>query len=172
MATYGRRIHVYIFLRTDIWLMSYLLNADNRLGFQWNLNTYDFVYLLRTIQYASNQYIMDRNTRLSSYRIGVTYSDYISLLLVFGDYPLTSKRGVCWNLLESTPDRIPLIKSSHKWTRMLFIISNSKLGIRLCSQPRINLNSKSKFYDVLTRTYKYLVQHYLPNNMHSIQSKF
>ena len=27
-----------------------------------------------------------------------------------------------WNLLESTPSRIPLIKSSHKWTRMLFII--------------------------------------------------
>ena len=52
--------------------------------------------------------------------------------------------------------RIPLIKSSHKWTRMLFIISNSKLVIWLCSQPRIDLNSQSNFYDVLTRTYKYL----------------
>ena len=52
--------------------------------------------------------------------------------------------------------RIPLIKSSHKWTRMLFIISNSKLGIWICSQPRIDLNSQSNFYDVLTRPYKYL----------------
>ena len=52
--------------------------------------------------------------------------------------------------------QIPLIKSSHKWNRMLFIISNSKLGIWLCSQPRIDLNSQSKFYDVLTRPYKYL----------------
>ena len=62
----------------------------------------------------------------------------------------------CWNLLESTPARIPLIKSSHKWNQMLFIISNSKLGIWLCSQPRININSKSNFYDVLTIPYKYL----------------
>ena len=103
-----------------------------------------------------NQYIMDRNPRLSSYKIGMTYSDYISLLLVCGDYLLTLKRGVCWNLLESTPARIPLSKSSHKFTQMLFIISNSKLGIWLCSQPRIDLNSQSKFYYVLTRPYKYL----------------
>ena len=39
---------------------------------------------------------------------------------------------------------------------MLFILSNSKLGIWLCSQPRIDLNSQSNFYDVLTRPYKYL----------------
>ena len=119
-----------------------------------------------------NQYILDRNPRLSIYTIGVTYSDYISLLLVCGDCPLTSKRGVCWNLLESTPARIPLIHFSHKWTRMLFIISNSKLGIWICSQPRIDLNSQYNFYDVLTRPYKYLVQHYLPNNVHSTQSTF
>ena len=62
----------------------------------------------------------------------------------------------CWNMLESTPARIPLIKSSHKWTRILFIISNYKLGIWICSQPRIDINSQSNFYDVLTRPYKYL----------------
>ena len=133
-----------------------------------------FVYLLRTNQYVSNQYILDRNPMLSSYTIGVTYSGYISLLIACGDYPLTSKRGVYWNLLESTPARIALIKLSHKWTRMLFIISNSKLGIRLCSQPRIDLNSKSNFYDVLTRPCKYLVQHSIntlyKNTMHSSQS--
>ena len=53
-------------------------------------------------------------------------------------------------MLESTPTRIPLIKSSHKWTQMLFIISDPKLGIWLCSKARIDLNSKSKFNDVLT----------------------
>ena len=39
---------------------------------------------------------------------------------------------------------------------MLFIISNSKLGIWFCSQPRIDLNSQSNFFDVLNRPYKYL----------------
>ena len=86
----------------------------------------------------------------------MTYSDYISLLLVCGDYLLTSKMGLCWNLLESTPAIIPLIKSSHKWTQIIFIISNTKLGIRLFSHPRIDLNSQSNFYDDLTRPYKYL----------------
>ena len=100
--------------------------------------------------------IVDRNPRLSSYTIGVTYSDYISLLLVCGDCPLALKTGGCWNLLEPISDRIPLIKLSHKWTRMLFIISNPKLRIWLCNQPRIYLNSQSNFYDVLTRPYKYL----------------
>ena len=139
--------------------MSHLLTVDNRPGFQWNVDTYAFDYLLRTHQYVSNQYILDRNPRLSSYMIGVTYSDSISLLLVCGDCPLTLKTGGFWNLLESTPARIPLIKPSHKWNRMIFIISNSKLGIWICSQPRIDLNSQSNFYDVLTRPYKYLVHH-------------
>ena len=168
--------------------MSHLLTVDNRPGFQWNMDTYAFAYLLRSNKYVSNQYILDRNPKLSYYKIGMTYLDYIYFLLVCGDYPLNSERGVCWNLLESTPARIPLIKSSHKWTRMLFIISNSKLGIWLCSQPRIDLNSQSKCYDVLTRPFKYLVQHYLqqqhaintiymlvqhylPINMHWRQSK-
>ena len=91
----------------------------------------------------------------------MTYSNYISLILVCGDCPVTSKREVCWNLLESTPVRIPLIRSSHKWTQMPFIISNSKHGIRIYSQPRIDLNSQSNFYDVLTRPSKYIVQQYL-----------
>ena len=101
-------------------------------------------------------YILDRNLRLSSYRISVTYSDYISLLLVCGDCPITPKTGGRWKLLESTRAMIPLIKSSHKWTRIIFIISNSKLVIWICSQPRIDLNSQSNFYDALTRPYKYL----------------
>ena len=55
-----------------------------------------------------------------------------------------------WNMLESTPARINLIESSHIWTRIIFIISNSKLGIWLCSNPIIDLNSQSNLYDVLT----------------------
>ena len=74
--------------------------------------------------------------------------------------PLFSKHSWCiqrcWNMLESSPATIPLIKSSHKWTRILFIISNSKLGIWLFSQPRIYLNSQSNFYGVLTIPYRYL----------------
>ena len=53
-------------------------------------------------------------------------------------------------MLESTPDRIPLIELSHKWTQILFIISNSKLGIWIFSQTRIDVNTQSKLYDVLT----------------------
>ena len=108
-----------------------------------------FVYLLRSNLYVSNLYILDRNQRLSYSTIGVTYLNYISLLLVCGDCPLTSKTGGCWNLLESTPARIPLIKSSHKWTWILFIISSSKLRIWIFRQPRIDINSQSNFYDVL-----------------------
>ena len=56
--------------------------------------------------------------------IGVTYSDYIMCLLVCGDFPLTSKTGGSWNLLESSPARINLIELIHKWTRiqLLFLI--------------------------------------------------
>ena len=62
----------------------------------------------------------------------------------------------CWNLLESTPYRILLIKSSYKLTQVLIIISNSKLGIWICSQPRIYLHSQSNFYYVPSRPYIYL----------------
>ena len=113
------------------------------------MDTNAFVYLLRSNQYVSNQYILEQNLRLSSYTVGVTYSDYISLLIVCGDFPLTLNKGGYWILLESTPARIPLIKSSHKWTRMLFIISNFKIGIWICSQPIIDLNSLSNFNDVM-----------------------
>ena len=51
--------------------------------------------------------------------------------------------SLCWDFLESTQARTPLIKSSQKWTQILFNISNSKLGIWLCSHPRIYLNSQS-----------------------------
>ena len=67
-----------------------------------------------------------------------------------------SVASLCCNLLELSPVRIHLIDLSHKWNQILFIISNSKLGIWLCSQPRIDLNSQSNFYYVLTRPYKYL----------------
>ena len=136
------------------------------------MDTYDFFHLLRSNQYVSHQYILDWNPRLSFYTIGVAYSDYISLLLVCGDCPLTLKTGGCWNLLESTPDRITMIKSSQKWTRMLFTISNSKLVIWLCSQPRIDLKSQSNSYDVLTRPYKYLYNTLYNNNIKSIQYTF
>ena len=75
---------------------------------------------------------------------------YILLLLICVYLPLTSKTGWCWNLLESSPARIPLIELSHKWTWILFIIINSKLGIWVFGQPIINANSQSNLYDVLT----------------------
>ena len=59
-----------------------------------------FVYLLHSYQYVSNMYIMDRNPRLSSYMIDVTYMEYILLLLVCGDFPLTLKTVGCWNQLQ------------------------------------------------------------------------
>ena len=108
------------------------------------------LFLLRSNPYISNLYIMDRNTRLSSHTIDVTYSDYILVLLVCGYFTLTLKAGGCCNMLESTTDRIPLIKSSRKWTQILFIISNSKLGIWICSQLRICVTYQSNLYDVLT----------------------
>ena len=43
---------------------------------------------------------MYQYTRLSSHTTGVKYSDYISLLLIYGYCPLSLKTVVCWNLLE------------------------------------------------------------------------
>ena len=53
-------------------------------------------------------------------------------------------------MLESTPARIPLTNSSHKWTRILFIILNYKLVIWICNQSRIDINSQTNLYDVIT----------------------
>ena len=58
--------------------------------------------------------------------------------------------GIFWNLLESSPVRILLIELSYKWTRLIFIVSNSKLRFRNFSQPIIDANSQSNLYDVLT----------------------
>ena len=168
MATYGGIIHVNIYSRVrfkqstvatyggvsklyTIQISFYLLFCfTEKVRGTKTEQSYVTMYVRRihvyTDQYISNLCILDQNPRLSSYTIGVTYSEYISLLLVCGDFPLTLKTGGCWNLLESTPATIPLIKSSH----------NSKLGIWLCSQPRIDLSSQSKFYDVLTIPSKYL----------------
>ena len=57
------------------------------------------------------------------------------------DYSAT----VCRNLLESYPYSTSFIESSHKWTQILFIISNSKLGIWIYGQPPIDVNSQYIF---------------------------
>ena len=72
-----------------------------------------FILLFSNL-HISSLFILNQNPRLSSHTIGVMHSSYILLLLVSGYCPLTTKMGVCWNLLESTPARIPLIDSSHK----------------------------------------------------------
>ena len=59
-------------------------------------------------------YILDQNSRLPSHRIFDTYLGYISLLLVCAYLPLALKTGICWNLVESSKARIPLINLSHK----------------------------------------------------------
>ena len=149
MNTYGGRSHIYL-LQLCVWLILAYWHPWRPSTITGVIKRTAFVYLLCSNQYVSNLYILDRNPRLSSSTIGVTYSDYILLLFVCVNCPLTSKTGVCWNLPESTPARIPLIKSSHKWTQILSIIPNYKIGIWLCIQPRIDLNSQSNFYDVLT----------------------
>ena len=57
---------------------------------------------------------------------------------------------MCWGFLELFPTRITLIGLVHKWTQILFIISNYKLVMWICSQPKLHVNSQSKFYCVLT----------------------
>ena len=93
---------------------------------------------------------MDQNPRLSPHTIGVKYLDYISPIIVCGNFPLALKIGKCFNLSESTPYKILLIELSQKSTQILFIISNYKLVIWICSQSRIDVNSQSNLYDILT----------------------
>ena len=114
--------------------------------------------LLRLNSYISNLDILKENPRLLSHTINVPHFDYISLLLVFDNSQLTLKKEECWNLLESTSTWTPLFESSKKWIRILFIISNSKLGIWICSHPRIYLNSQPNLYDFLTLDHTRLFQ--------------
>ena len=111
VATYGEIIHVNIYSRVQFYqstvatyggisklytiqIRFYLLFSftDKVCGTKtekYDVDKYGGRIHVYTYQYVSNMYILDRNTRLSSYMIGVTYSDYISLLLVCGDFPLT-----------------------------------------------------------------------------------
>ena len=136
---------IYIFYSYVFSLYTVLLTsmtAENNCRYHKNESFCLFIMLNK---YVSNLYILGKNPGLSSYTIGVTYLDYILLLLLCGNCPLPSKTGGCSDLLESTQPKIPLIKSSHKWTRILFILSNSKLRIWIFSQPSIDLNSQSDF---------------------------
>ena len=60
------------------------------------------------------------------------------------------KYGRVLESVVSYPSSITLIESSHKCTRILFIIFNSKPGIWLFIQPTIDVNSQYNSYDVLT----------------------
>ena len=92
-----------------IWLMFHLFPADNRQYFQWNdfrarsrmSSKGQILFVSLSLNtYISNLYIMDQNSRLPSHTICVMYLGYMSLLLVFGNFPLISKMGGYWNLLE------------------------------------------------------------------------
>ena len=148
--TYGGRSHIYL-LRLCIWLIFYYINIHDRHSISQVSSKWHILFILLHFNtYISNMYIMNRNSRLPSHTICVTCMGYILLLLICVYLPLTSKTGWCWNLLESSPARIPLIELSHKWTWILFIILNSKAEIWICSHPTIYANSQSNFYDVLT----------------------
>ena len=91
------------FSRTDIWLMSHLLTADNRPGFQLKVDTYAFVYLLCTNQYVSISTFWNKTqgcnlTRLVwRTRIIFRFFSCVSIvhLLRRGEYV-----GICWNQLQ------------------------------------------------------------------------
>ena len=52
-------------------------------------------------------------------------------------------------MLGLSQARIPLIESSQIWSQILVIITNSKLGILVCSHPTVDLTSQCNFYDDL-----------------------
>ena len=60
-----------------------------------------FYYAQINIYQICTFFILDQNPRLSSNMIGVMYLDYISLLIVCDDLPLTLKTGggvgIYWN---------------------------------------------------------------------------
>ena len=95
-------------------------------------------------------YIQDQNTRLSPHMIGVMYLDYILLLLLCDNCSLHLNMVGFKNMLLLTISMITLIKFIQKWTGILYIISNSKLGIGLCSRPIVDVTVQSNLYDVLS----------------------
>ena len=56
-------------------------------------------------------------------------------------------------MLEYYSASIPLIELSHKWTWIIFIILNTKIGIWIFIQPTIDVNLQYNFCDVLTLQY-------------------
>ena len=68
-----------------------------------------------------------------------------------------------------------MIESRHKWTQILFIISNPKLEIYICSQPTIDVNSQSNLYNIIfldhTRLFTELHLLWSPTNLQNTYSE-
>ena len=148
--TYGIISYLY-YIQLCIWLIFCLVDIHDHQAQSWvSSKGYMLFVLLYCNSYISNLYILDQNSKLTSHMTCVLYLGYISLLLVCDNFPLTLKKVICWDLLESYPARITFIDSSHKWNQILFIILYSKLGICIFSHCTIDVNSQSNFYGVKT----------------------
>ena len=119
-----------VFLPQIMWKLHRLIQKINLLFISFLFNPY-----------ILHMYILDRNSMLPSHSIYVKFFNYILIILICVNFPLNSKMKRCWDLLESSPSRIPLIGFSHKWTWILFIISKYKLVIWFFSQTIVDVIS-------------------------------
>ena len=119
MDMYGVISQIFI-LQLFIWLISFSLTAMTSEHNHMCCRKHRFCFLFLSNPYILNMYIIGLNSRLQSQTIYVTYLDYIFPLLLCVNFPLAFKMGRFWNILESSPAKIPLIELSHKRTRILF----------------------------------------------------
>ena len=150
---YGRRSHLY-FLQLWIWLLfsiskKWLLRKITGV----TKETICVFFIMFESIYRRSVHLRE-NSRIPSHTIYVPYLGYSLLLNACGNCRLTLKTLGFWNLLESSPSRIPSIKCSQKIDSnpiYYFIFQTWEMDFR---HSKIDLNTTRMLWYSNCITYK------------------
>ena len=131
---YCKRSHLYL-LQLCTWIIFCLFDIHDRLAHSWVSSKGHILFiLLCSNPYISNLYILDQNPRLLSHTIGVTYSDYILLLLICEYFRLLQIRedvGICCNKIHAGFPWLSRVTNELEYY-LLFQIPNLEPGFAAC----------------------------------------
>ena len=133
MDNYGGISHIYL-LHLCIWIICCFIDCHDGRAKSRVSSKGHILFIFITFKY-----IHLKSVHYGPKPKAIISHDWCDVLgLYFSSYGMWKSSTyfedkIIWNLLESTPARISLIDLSHKWTRILFMISNSKFGIWICS---------------------------------------
>ena len=155
---YGRRSHIYliqlwsfifILFLWQPWCPSTITSVIKRTAFVYFV-MFKFIYL-KSGHYGTKSKAIVSHAWSAVLGLYFTSSGIWQFSIYFEEGRMLESVGIKFN-------QITLIKSSHKWTQIISMISNSKLGIWICSLPRIYLNSQPNLYGDLTIDHTRLFQ--------------